>query len=513
MTGRRLWPVAVALLVVIVHLPYLWPGGPWTRRPGPLILGQDEGTVLYDAHRVETGQVMYRDFFEFQGPVFYYAHAALFAAAGGPSLTVARAFGLLVAAAGSALLAVLVARFAGRAAGAGAALIHAFVLVPMWPFDYPHWLAETLALAGLVLVVREDPPPRAQLGAGAFLALSLFTIQSVGLPVLAAVLAASALPGLASRDVRRALVAPARIVAGAAAVAVPILAYFGAHGALDDLAYAMFVWPMKHYPLGQGGATSYGWGMDSSLREHQQSFRGPWLALASFCLHLIYVLPALAVVAAVAGAAVAIHRLVRRRGDGFPAVTAAAAALAAVSPLWLAPVRPDIVHVACLGSFGLVGGAALLGLLLARAGRAARARVAAAFCLVAAAGGVSYAYKTAATWPASRALGDWREESLKLNDAKRLDGETRPGDTIVVGAMGGFYYLYVRPSAVPNTYIPATLPAYLSDAQWQRIADDVAANKPRALLLIGKQWAEILKRRPELDGLYRRSGGLLLRAD
>jgi len=506
----RAFPLAIALVAVLVHLPYLWPGGAWTRRPVPLVLGQDEGTVLYDSHRIATGQVMYRDFFEFQGPVFYYAHAALFAATGGPSLTVARAFGVIAAAIGSALLALIVARFAGRAAGAGAALIHAFVLVPMWPFDYPHWLAETLALAGVWLAARADPPPRAQVGAGAFLAASLFTIQSVGLPILVAVTAAAALPGVAARDVRRALVVPARIVAGAAAVAAPILAYFAAHGALADLGYAMFLWPMKHYPLGQGGATSFGWGLEASLREHAQSYRGVWLVLASFCLHLIYVLPALAPIAAAAAGAVALHRVARRRTDGLAAVVAAAASLAAVSPLWLAPVRPDIVHVACLGSFGLVGAAVLAAPLV---GRVARARVGAAFCVLAAAGGASYAYKTASTWPASRALGDWREEALKLAEARRIADETAPDDTIVVGAMGGFYYLYVRPAAVPNTYIPATLPAYLSEAQWGRIADAIAIRRPRALLLFGKQWGEIVKRRPELDALYRRSGALLVRAD
>ena len=158
MTARRWWPLA--LLVVLLHLPYLLPGGPWARNPTPLILGQDEGTVLYDSHRIETGQVMYRDFFEFQGPVFYYLHAALFALIGGPSVLAARLLGLLISAAGATLLALLVARFAGRIAGVAAALIHACLLVAMWPFDYPHWLAEALAIGGLVLCARDGSRPR-----------------------------------------------------------------------------------------------------------------------------------------------------------------------------------------------------------------------------------------------------------------------------------------------------------------------------------------------------------------
>jgi hypothetical protein len=475
------------------------------------VLGQDEGTVLYDAHRIESGQVMYRDFFEFQGPVFYYLHAGLFVATGGPSFTAARALSLLITGVGSALLAVLVARFAGRAAGVGAALIHAFVLVPMWPFDYPHWLAETLALGGLVLLARDDRRPRDELWGGVCLGLSLFTIQSVGLPILVAVTAVSSLPGLAARDLRRALLPPLRILAGAAAVTAIVAAYFAAHGALGDLAYAMFVWPLQHYGAGQGQATSYAWGMADTLREHQQALREPWLTLAWFALHVASILPKLAIAAAVVAAAIAVLRLRARRAGGFAQVTASAAAVAAVSPLWLAPVRPDIVHVAFLGSFGLLGAAAMLEP-VARRWRSWAPRVAAAFCLVAAVTGASYLAKTAMTFAASRAMGSWREESLKLSEAKRLDQLARPEDTIVVGAMGGFYYLYVRPAAVPNTYIPATLSAYLSEAQWQRIADDIAGKRPRAMLLIGKQWGEITKRRPELDKQYQRSGGLLLRA-
>jgi len=508
MTARRLWPLGVALLVVVIHVPYLWPGGPWARRPIPLVLGQDEGTVVYDSHRIDTGQVMYRDFFEFQGPVFYYLHAALFGATGGPSLVAARVLGGITTAVGAALLALLVARFAGRAAGIGAALIHACLLVPMWPFDYPHWLAETLALGGLLLATRDEPRPRDHVGAGILCALSAFTIQSVGIPVLVAAVGTSIGPGVAARAYRRALAPPLRLLAGAAIPTVIVAAYFAAHRALDDLVYAMFVWPLTHYSLGQGAATRYAWGTAEVLREHGQALHGLGLALAGFSVRVAFILPPIALVAAVPAAIGALRRIWRRDTEGWGRIVAAGAALAAVSPLWLAPVRPDLVHVAFLGSFGLVGAAVLAAPLR---GRAARAMVATAFCAVGAAVAASYALKTIHTWPASRAMGDWREESLKLGDARRLDQLAGPEDTIVVGAMGGFYYLYVRPAAVPNTYIPATLPLYLSEEQWQRIADDIVDRRPAALLLVGKQWDEIRKRRPELARIYRRSGGLLLR--
>ncbi|HEV8323091.1 MAG TPA: hypothetical protein VG389_15865 [Myxococcota bacterium] len=68
---RCAWLGAIFAGVLVLHAPYLWPGGPSSRDGKPWKLMQDEGTVLYDAARMAAGEVMYRDWFEFQGPVFY----------------------------------------------------------------------------------------------------------------------------------------------------------------------------------------------------------------------------------------------------------------------------------------------------------------------------------------------------------------------------------------------------------------------------------------------------------
>ena len=97
LSKHQLFIVGIFLFAVIAHLPYLFPGGPTACHSKPLFFSIDEGTVLYDSFRITCGEVMYRDFFEFQGPVFYHIYAGLFALTG-PSLTAARALNLLITA-------------------------------------------------------------------------------------------------------------------------------------------------------------------------------------------------------------------------------------------------------------------------------------------------------------------------------------------------------------------------------------------------------------------------------
>lgn len=499
----------VALGALLLHLPYLFPGGPWARKPELLPLVQDEGTVLYDALRITRGEVMYRDFFEFQGPVFYYLNAALFALVG-PSLLAARLLHLVTTAIGAALLAGVVGRFAGRTAGVGAALVHACVLLPMWPISYAHWLAEVFVLGAIALLVREGDEPNAprEIAAGGLLGLAVLTIQSLGVPALVAVLGTRLAPGIAARDRRECWVRPMRVLGGALLAGMPVLVWFGANGALGDLVYAMFVWPFEHYA--HGNEVAYGWWTDNAVRLHEQVLATPWSTLAIWALRGAYYLP----MAALAGAAVvlpwALYRLARRQ-QGFAFATAGGVALAGVAALFLAPVRPDLTHVAYAGGFGLIALAVVLSPVALRL-RPARFVVGAMFLAAGAIALATYAHKTAHTWQASRALGSWRAELDKLPDARRLAEAAGRDGTIVVGERAGFYHLLGPASAIPHTYLPGRFVAYLSDAQWNRTADRIVTRKPRALRLVGVQWKELTRRRPELVTLYRAEHGLYVLA-
>jgi len=204
---HRLFIIGIFLFAALAHTPYLAPGGPSVCFPWRLSFVIDEGTVLYDSFRITCGEVIYRDFFQFQGPVFYYVYAGLFAVTG-PSIAAARALNLLITALTATFIALIIAQSLGSVAGAGAAAIHVCLLVPMWPYAYPYWLAEAFAFWGIYLLLRGGDRPRHIFSSGAFLGLSAATIQSLGLPILAACMVVLAILGIVRRSWRKAFVHP-----------------------------------------------------------------------------------------------------------------------------------------------------------------------------------------------------------------------------------------------------------------------------------------------------------------
>jgi hypothetical protein len=193
--GGRAFPLGALLflLLILVHLPYAWPGGPFLHHPRPLTLLVDEGTLLYDGYRTALGEVMYRDFFEFQGPVQYYLLGLLFSWSG-PSIGAARVLQIAVWALSALLLALVTRRFCGVAASAAVALIHASIYVLALPVTYAHWLAEFFVLLAILLLTRRQATPASDVGAGLALGLAVMTIQSMGIPALVAAAGTAALP-------------------------------------------------------------------------------------------------------------------------------------------------------------------------------------------------------------------------------------------------------------------------------------------------------------------------------
>ncbi len=229
---HKIFVAGIFIFACVTYIPYLVPGGPSVAFPWALPLVIDEGTVLYDSFRITSGEVIYRDFFQFQGPVFYYIHAGLFAITT-PSITAARALNLLITAITATLIALLVARNLGFVASAVAASVHACLLVPMYPYAYPRWLAELLALAGIYLVTTSSP--LRELAGGVCLGLSAATIQSLGLLVFAACMVALALPGITERRWKETCVRLLRVFGGALLGISPFIFYMGIVGALDPM--------------------------------------------------------------------------------------------------------------------------------------------------------------------------------------------------------------------------------------------------------------------------------------
>jgi hypothetical protein len=506
---HRLFIVGVFVFAVVIHLPYLVPGGPSPRYTWPLKLVIDEGTVLYDSFRITCGEVIYRDFFQFQGPVFYYVHAGLFTITG-PSVAAARALNLLITALGATFIALLVSRSIGLVAGVGAAAVHACLLVPMWPYAYPHWLAETLALAGLYLLVTSSSRARRELAGGVCLGLSAATIQSLGLPILAACMAALAGPGIVHRSWRESCVRPLRVFAGALFGIAPIILYLGMNGALEQMWYSMFEWVFTHYPEGQKDAAMRGYGafLESYIITHAR-VGWPWRNLAVIGLRFINLLPLFAICG---GIIVTVKAIIDgwRRSLDFDYLVIGAAAIAGTIPLILGITRVDVTHIVFVGSFGLCGGAIALSLLVAWKPRFSLP-VVIAWVIIGVLMIANFGAKTVMTYRSSRKMEGWRGEVLKLAMARWIDANVGFKERIVVVEMGGLQYLYIRRSAVGFTYIPGNAPKYFSDEQWRSLGRQILKALPPVIELTGEQWLQVTQRTPELKQLYQRDNRLFLR--
>jgi len=496
---KRLFVVGIFIFSAVVHLPYLLPGGPSACYPNPLFLVIDEGTVLYDSFRITCGEVIYRDFFQFQGPVFYHIYAGLFALTG-PSIAAARALNLLITALTATFIALLISKSLGRVAGAAAAVIHACLLTPMYPYAYPHWLAETFALAGIYLLATSSERPSREVTGGVFLGLCASTIHSLGLPILVSCMIVLALPEIVQHRWREAFVRPLRVFGGVLSSIFPFIIYLGIVGALDQMWYGMVEWVFNHYPEGQADAVNQGYGayFETFIILHR-SVGQPWRGLAMIGLQLVKFLP----VFAICGVIVAIVQVIInrwRRSTDYVYLMIGAAAISATAPLLLGITRPDMVHIAFLSSFGLCGAGIALQPLVNWKPRF-RLLLTIAWVSVGILVIVNFSVKTVMTYKASREIKGWREKILKQGMASWIDTNLGPNERIVT-ANGGLQYLYIRRAAVGFTYLPLDTPRYYSDDQWRKLGSQILKTLPPVIEVTRGQWLQISQRTPELNFHY-----------
>jgi hypothetical protein len=195
------------------------------------------GVFFDEAWRIVNGEVMYRDFFEFVGPVR--AHLdALALLLGGPRIT---ALGWSGVALGTAL-AVLAHALAARVAPprwrllAPAAMV-ALVYAP-YTFGDHKWPALLFAAAGLLVLWRAQGG-RGHATAGALLGTAVLCTQDLGAGALAGALGAVAW--------RRGAAAALAVLAGAAAPPLAAFAYFAARAGAAVVLYDWIVFPLTRY--------------------------------------------------------------------------------------------------------------------------------------------------------------------------------------------------------------------------------------------------------------------------
>jgi drug/metabolite transporter (DMT)-like permease len=496
---HRLFIAGIFVFSALTHVFYLAPGGPSTGYPNPLFLVFDEGTVLYDSFRITCGEVMYRDFFQFQGPVFYHVYAGLFALTG-PSIAAARALNLLITAFTATLIALLIAKNLGPLIGAIAAVVHACLLVPMFPYAYPHWLAETFAFAGIYLLVTSSGRTSRELAGGVFLGLCAGTIQSLGLPILAVCMVVLALPGIVQRSWRETYVHPLRVFGGALLSICPFIIYLGVVGALDQMWYAMIEWVLNNYSKGQKDAVTMGYGayLDTFLTLHKRIGK-PWRGMAMGGLQFVKFLP----VFAIPGVIVATVQIIinkRRRSVDYVYLMIGTAAIAGTASLLLGITRVDIVHFAFVGSFGLCGAVITLKPLVTWKPHF-RLPIAIVWIFIAIVVITNFSFKTVTTYRPSREMKGWREEILKLGSARWIDTNLGPNER-VVSAWGGLHYLHIRRAAVGFTFLPLDATGYYSNEQWKKLGSQILKALPPVIEVTKGQWLQIIQWTPELMQHY-----------
>lgn len=308
----------------------------------------DEGLLAYGAMQVWDGQVPNRDFVSLQPPLSFYALAGAFAAFS-PSLVVLRALGLaLHVAIGVATYGV--ARGVARPPAALAAAIAMLLLgVPLHNFvPAAVWWGTLFALCALGAWMRAIPEagdgsagvrPVAAAVAGGATALTLASRHDQGVYVVLASLIALVvvlrrLPGVRWAPLVRGW------LAGAGGVAVPLLVYWGACGALPEMVSQLVVFPLATYVA------------TSAL---------PWPrfdAGASVAHNLVTVLYYLPPVTAL----LAVLRVTATRGRRFGVTDARVVLLAAATALFSLQVvtRSDVFHLVitlapalCLAAWGI----------------------------------------------------------------------------------------------------------------------------------------------------------------
>lgn len=196
----------------------------------------DQGTYLYNAHLVANGALPSREFVEVMGPGSFYWLATFFKIFG-ETLETARMVLLAEAAAMCALIFYLARRIGSSGIAAAAFLL--FTAIPQMPFNSSHHDGNLLGLASfaLLLIALDKAKPILFFAAGALAGATTCILLDKGVYLVAAYLAVLAI-------MRRRCFA---LVLGFAAPIVCVFAFYTYKGALHDLVFANWTWPLSRY--------------------------------------------------------------------------------------------------------------------------------------------------------------------------------------------------------------------------------------------------------------------------
>lgn len=504
------WPdVAIAMLLFIGTLlllrVYLFDAMPTLR--GKVDYWSDEGTVLYNADRLRRGHVLYRDFFDFKGPVGFLPFAFGFSVAG-PGVANGRlamfvVIGLLTVATYAATRLVTERRVPSVAA----ALAVPLVAWPMWPFAYQDFTTQLFLLLGVVALLWQGSLTSRAAVAGVSCALAAWTTLSQGLPGAVALMVAIALFAYVTDGARGALRVGGSFFVALAATSGAVVGTFAAQGAGTALVRSVFVFPFRYYmsPINQ---IVYG--------ADRQDYVDRWAKVGVLPGELVRIitaatvtLPWIALVVGgcaggmLLGAALQAHRVPRRspaEAKDLLRWTVPGALAAQMLPIIAGTTRSDLAHIGFVVPSAVVVTCMALGRLpawwdgrtfplLQRLGLAPLGVV-----VVAALGFYGFHVREPFV------KRDLDVEAKRRLDVGYITALTREDDTIFSPRLGGYTYLL---SGRDNATRYATLGfGEYYESQWPTAALEVREHRPKLLIANRRELDALVRFQPELRGRY-----------
>lgn len=460
----------------------------------PVGLSSDEGITVHHAARIFEGEVMYLDFFEFNGPMDAYAMALAFRLLG-PSLLTVGLVGVLLASATATFSLLLASHLMPRTL---AVLSTAFVVVSVFPgyavADWHRWSVfyALPAVCGLLSTIGQPQLVRF-LGVGLLLGLQSMSVQSsAALMTLTALGFCWLRPG----TLRERCARLASLLFGLLLSVGTVVLWFGRQGALDAMIYDRVVWVSTNYvPLGIEHFGSLLFWAVMTLVARDFEVRGEALLNLLFCLTTVW----FALAAVMECGVRALFGLARTRTLSAEWFVALATGAMLVS-MFTAFDHSHVMHVAPFW-IPLVVSWAVHPRLATGASPNRRARFLLGWLVVVFVAYAGYRFMGLAQ---SRYRLDFPRGSLRTGDryqamqAQRLrefvERRTRRGDPIIVYPYAPYYY-FLLDRKCPIRY--STLaPGYYTEAQIREALRDLERVAPRVFLHDTSTYAMIRDRWP-----------------